>query len=178
MALVGGPTYSWCPGESWASPRNVPTLAIGWAEGLGCLPPPLLLLSALRVLLGPLIRGCPLLRLAKGYMSLGLCIWCHLLLCLAFQYSIPACWQLPMSTGVPPWFPGGPYHVSGPSLRSESGVQFGSWAAEWPQQPPFGPLSAWWYLPCFHRWLLIEDRMSLVTFFICLGPQGGRLGSL
>ena len=54
-----------------------------------------------------------------------------------------------MPADAPPWLPGGPYYVSGPSLRYESGVQFGGWAVEWLQQPPFGPLPAWWYLPSF-----------------------------
>ena len=31
-----------------------------------------------------------------------------------------------------PWLPGGPNHVSHPSLGSENGAQFGVWAAEWP----------------------------------------------
>ena len=52
MALAGNPACPWCPGQSWVVPRNVPTPALGWAEDLGCLLPPLLQLSALRVLSG------------------------------------------------------------------------------------------------------------------------------
>ena len=200
-ALVGNPTCPWCPSQSWASPRNIPTLALGWAEGLGHLPPPLLWLNALRVLSGAScqrmspLQACKRLCVSLAYAGLGtrhapsgiypegscgcggIGIWCCWLLCLAFQYSIPKCGKHPMPVGVPPWLPGGPYHVSHPSLGSVNGVWFGSWAAEWPWQPPFGPLPAWWYLPLC-RWLLKEDRMSLVAFFICWGPKGCRPGSL
>ena len=142
-------------------------------EGLGHLPPPLLWSSALRVLYGVShqrmspAQAHKRLCISSAYAGSetehafpeiypggscgceGISIWHCLLLCLAFQYSIPACGQLPMPTGAPPWLPGGPYHVSGPSLGSESWVQFGGWAMEWPQQPHFGPLPAWWYLPFF-----------------------------
>ena len=66
----------------------------------------------------------------------GGCILHHLLLCLAFQYSVPACGPFPMPADAPPWLPAKPYHASGPSLRYESGVQFGGLAVEWLQQPP------------------------------------------
>ena len=173
MALVGNPNYPWCPSWSWASPRNAPTLGLGWAEGLGCLPPPLLWLSALRVLSGAscwrmsppqaheslLVSfayvGLGTEQLSPGIHPKGGCdcrgigIWHCWLLCLAFQYSKPECGQHPMPLSVPPWLPGGPYHMSHPSLMSENGVWFGSWAMEWLQWPPFGPLPAQQYLPSF-----------------------------
>ena len=41
MAPVGSPACPWYPNQSWASPRNALTPVLGWAEDLGCLPPPL-----------------------------------------------------------------------------------------------------------------------------------------
>ena len=146
MALAGNLAY---PSRLWLSPRNAPTLALGWVEGLGCLPPPLVQLSAPGVLPGasrqtmspPQARErlCVSLAYASletnhaspeiypegGCSSGGISISHHPLLCLAFQYSVPACGPLPISADAPPWLPGGPYHVSGPSLKYESGVQFG-----------------------------------------------------
>ena len=78
MAPVGNPAYPWCPSQSWASPRNAPTLALGWAGGLGCLPPPLLQLSALRVLSGASCQRMSLpqahkrLHVSLAYAGLGM----------------------------------------------------------------------------------------------------------
>ena len=49
-----------------------------------------------------------------------------------------------MPAGAPPWLPGGPYHVSHPSLRSENGVQFGGWAMEWTRRRTE---CLWWPFP-------------------------------
>ena len=173
MTLVENSAYPWCSGQSWVSPRTAPTLALGWAEGPGHLPPPLLWLSALGVLSGashPRMsppQACKRLHASSVYgdsgtgcTSLGVypksdcnwkgvSIWFCQLPDSVFQHSVLKCGQPPAPIGLPPWLPGGTYHVSHPSLRSENGVWFGSWAAEWPQHPPFGPLPAQWYLPSF-----------------------------
>ena len=140
MALAGNPTYPCCPGWSWVSPRNAPTLTSWWAEDLGHLPPHLLWLSALGVLSGAshqrmsppqaherLCVSLAYAGLETGHASPGIypegscgCggtgIWCCWPLYSAFQYSFPKCVQHLMLIGAPPWLPGGLYHVSCPSL--------------------------------------------------------------
>ena len=124
MALAGSPAY---PSQLWVSPRNAQTLALGWVEGLGCLPQPLLWLSALGVLPGASCqmmsppqarkRLCVSLAYAsletshaspeiypEGGCSCGaISISHHILLCLGFQYSVPASGPLLMPADSPPW---------------------------------------------------------------------------
>ena len=54
-----------------------------------------------------------------------------------------------MPASEPPWSPRGLHYVDGLFLRIRSGVLFGSWAAEWLQQLPFGPPPTWWCLLTF-----------------------------
>ena len=138
-------------------------------EGLGCLPPPPLWLSALRVPSGashqrmsppkaykrlhvslvyvglgtgdaPLLASIP-----KGGCGCGgIGIWCCWLLCLAFQYSIPECGQHPMQPlGHLPGFLEDLITQAHPSLGSED-MEFSLVAG--PQNGhaccPFGPLPA------------------------------------
>ena len=117
MAVAGNPAYPWCPGQSLASPRNTPTPALGWAENLVCLSPPLLWSSAFRVLSGASCQrmsppqgherlhvSSSCVGLGTGHASPGIypagscgCkgagIWCCQLLYSAFQYSFLKCGQ-------------------------------------------------------------------------------------
>ena len=82
-----------------------------------------------------------------------------------------------MPISMPPWLPGGPYHVSCPSLRFENGV----WLEAGPRNGHNGPLwssSSSAVPPLLCRWLLEEDRISLVAFSILSDPQGSGPGSL
>ena len=110
-ALMGNSTYPWCPDWSQMSPRNAPTPASGWAEGLSHLPLAALWSSVLGVLSKasclrvPPPQVCERSCISLAYASLetghaspviypkGGCgcrdisVWCNLLPCSASQYS-------------------------------------------------------------------------------------------
>ena len=172
----------------------------GW--GLHCLPPVVLWLNALGILprafhlkASPL-QGCERSHVSPVYAGSGtshispetypdgscgcrgINTGCHLLPCSVCQYLTPACGWPPIPAGEPSWPPRGLHYVGSLSLRTGSGIPFGSWAVERPQQPPLWPSSNMVVSPHLLRWLLREDRMSLMAPSICSGLQGGRLGSL
>ena len=150
----------------------------GWTGGLHHLPPVVLWSNALMGFpVGTFCTwGHSLLRVAKGLMSLssmmaqgplmhiqrpappcscncscrGVEVGCHLLLWLSlsiFNSSIQAASNTCQWASLASWRL---YHVGSLSPGTGSGILFGSWATEWPWEPPLAllqhgstPLSSW-----------------------------------
>ena len=157
MVLVGNPTYLQCPSRLWASLGDVPIPAFRWAGGLHCLPSVALWSNALMIPCGafhpkasppqgnersqvsPVYAGSETSHAyPETYPNVscgGVSTGCSLFPGSVYQYLPPACRWLPMPTGEPPWLPRGLHCEGSLSLRTGSGILFGSWAMGWPQQP-------------------------------------------
>ena len=168
MVLVGNPT-SLVPWQVRSISQKCSNSSL-WADrGLHHLPPVVLWSNACRIPCGAFCprasspQGCERSHASPVYVSLGTShtypetypngscscrdvdVGCCLLPGSICQYSTPACGQPLTPTSKPPWPPRGLCHVGSLSLRTGSRILFGSWAMEWPQQPPFGSPPTWQY---------------------------------